>query len=100
MCLSVSGPASPSPNVNSFEFDNPLVPLVGMILSQGESFVSRASMTTSLLFCIGPLTILGSLEDGLTGDYSLLALKSALALAASLSFAPVLRWGSCSRRGS
>jgi hypothetical protein len=42
---------------------------------------------------VGPLTVLGSLEDGLTGDYSLLALKSALDFVASLSFASVLGWG-------
>lgn len=105
--------------VQSFlRFDNALVPLVSVILglivgeamnidgilkrfgdylqerlSKGESPVSRAFVTTSLVFCVGPLTILGSLEDGLTGDYSLLALKSALDLVASLSFASVLGWG-------
>lgn len=50
-------------------------------------------MTTSLLFCVGPLTVIGALEDGLTGDYSLLALKSALDFVASLTFASVLGWG-------
>lgn len=105
--------------VQSFlRFDNALVPLVSVILglivgetinidgilkrfgdylqerlSKGGSPVSRAFVTTSLVFCVGPLTILGSLEDGLTGDYSLLALKSALDLVASLSFASVLGWG-------
>jgi uncharacterized membrane protein YqgA involved in biofilm formation len=103
---------------NFLEFDNPLVPLASVILglvigetldldgalkrfgdylqkrfSKGESPVSRAFVTTSLVFCVGPLTVLGSLEDGLTGDYSLLALKSALDLVASLSFASVLGWG-------
>jgi uncharacterized protein len=37
--------------------------------------------------------VLGSLQDGLTGDYSLLALKSALDFVASVSFAAVLGWG-------
>ena len=50
-------------------------------------------MTTSLLFCVGPLTVIGSLQDGTCGDYSLLALKSALDFIASLSFASVLGWG-------
>ena len=62
-------------------------------LSKGESPVSRAFVTTSLIFCVGPLTILGSLEDGFTRDYSLLALKSALDFVASLAFAAVLGWG-------
>jgi uncharacterized membrane protein YqgA involved in biofilm formation len=61
--------------------------------SKGGSPVSRAFVTTSLLFCVGPLTILGSLQDGLTGDYRLLALKSALDFVAALSFASVLGWG-------
>jgi hypothetical protein len=47
-------------------------------------------VTASLVFCVGPMTILGSIQDGLTGDYTLLAIKSlldgftALALASSL----------------
>jgi len=47
-------------------------------------------VTTSLLFCVGPLTVIGSLQDGLNGDYSLLALKSALDFIAALAFASVL----------
>ena len=103
---------------NFLRLDNPLVPLVSVIgglvigealgidsalkrfgdslekwFSKGESPVSRAFVTTSLLFCVGPLTVLGSLQDGLTGDYHLLALKSALDFIASLSFASVLGWG-------
>jgi uncharacterized membrane protein YqgA involved in biofilm formation len=50
-------------------------------------------VTTSLLFCVGPLTVIGSLEDGLTGHYELLALKSALDFIAALTFASVLGWG-------
>jgi uncharacterized protein len=112
--------------IQSFlRFDNPLVPLVSVILglvvgellgidrqlkrfgdalercfSKGESPVSRAFVTTSLLFCVGPLTILGSLQDGISGDYRLLALKSALDFVASLSFASVLGWGVLLSAGS
>ncbi|MDP9410474.1 MAG: DUF554 domain-containing protein [Actinomycetota bacterium] len=103
---------------NFLKFDNALVPLVSVVaglvvgellrietalkrlgdrleerFSKGESPVSRAFVTTSLLFCVGPLTIIGSLEDGLRGDYSLLALKSALDFIAALTFASVLGWG-------
>lgn len=103
---------------NFLEFTNPLVPLVSVVLglavgeivgiesglkrfgdylenrfSRGESPVSRAFVTTSLLFCVGPLTVIGSFEDGLTGNYELLALKSALDFIASLTFASVLGWG-------
>jgi hypothetical protein len=112
--------------IQSFlRFENPLVPLVSVIVglvigellgiddvlkrfgdalerrfSKGGSPVSRAFVTTSLLFCVGPLTILGSLQDGISGDYRLLALKSALDFVASLSFASVLGWGVLLSAGS
>lgn len=47
----------------------------------------------SLLFCVGPLTILGTLQDGLRGDVELLAVKSALDGFAALAFASTLGWG-------
>ncbi len=47
----------------------------------------------SLVFCVGPLTILGSLQDGIRGDYSLLAIKAMLDGFAALAFASALGWG-------
>ncbi|MBW8173162.1 DUF554 domain-containing protein [Ornithinimicrobium sp. Arc0846-15] len=44
-------------------------------------------LTTSLLFCIGPLTILGSLSDGLGLGIDQLVLKSSLDLFAAMAFA-------------
>ena len=47
-------------------------------------------VTASLLFCVGPMTVVGSLEDGLKGDATLLVTKAimdgfaALALASSM----------------
>jgi uncharacterized membrane protein YqgA involved in biofilm formation len=52
--------------------------------------VSEAFVTSSLVFCVGPMTIVGSVQDGLTGDYSVLALKSGLDLVASTLFAATL----------
>jgi uncharacterized membrane protein YqgA involved in biofilm formation len=43
--------------------------------------------TSSLLFCIGPMAILGSIQDGLTGDYQTLVIKSILDGFAALAFA-------------
>jgi uncharacterized membrane protein YqgA involved in biofilm formation len=37
-----------------------------------------AFVLASLQFCVGPLTILGSIDDGLFGDFRLLAIKSIL----------------------
>ena len=47
----------------------------------------------SLLFCIGPLAVLGALSDGLGRGIDQLALKSVLDLFASLAFAATLGWG-------
>ncbi len=49
-------------------------------------------VTASLLFCVGPLTILGSIQDGL-GDPSLLYVKSLLDGFASLALASTLGVG-------
>lgn len=43
----------------------------------GQNFTT-AFVIASLQFCVGPLTILGALNDGLTGNYSLLAIKAVL----------------------
>jgi hypothetical protein len=53
----------------------------------------RGFLTASLVFCVGPMTILGSIQDGLTGDYSLLAIKSTLDGFAALAFASILGEG-------
>lgn len=53
----------------------------------------RGFLTASLLFCVGPIAILGSIQDGLTGDYKLLAIKSVLDGFASLAFASTLGVG-------
>lgn len=39
---------------------------------------TTAFVIASLQFCVGPLTILGSINDGLSGDFSQLAIKSVL----------------------
>ncbi len=50
-------------------------------------------VTASLVFCVGPLTVLGSLEDGMGRGIELLALKSVLDGFAALAFAASLGWG-------
>jgi len=44
-------------------------------------------VTASLLFCTGPMAIIGSLNNGLNGDSNLLALKAALDGFISIAFA-------------
>ena len=43
-----------------------------------HSQVSEAFFTASLLFCVGPLTVVGAIEDGLHGHYQALATKALL----------------------
>jgi hypothetical protein len=62
----------------------------------GRATIAQGFITASLVFCVGPLTILGSIQDGLMGDFTLLTIKSALdgfagmALAASLGAGVIL----------
>ena len=52
-----------------------------------ERSITRGFVTASLVFCVGPLTVVGSIQDGLTGDYTMLAIKSVLDGFAALAFA-------------
>jgi uncharacterized membrane protein YqgA involved in biofilm formation len=49
--------------------------------------------TASLVFVIGPMAILGSIQDGLTGDFRMLAIKAILDGFASIAFASTLGIG-------
>ena len=62
-------------------------------LSQGRSTFTEGFLVASLVFCVGPLTILGSIEDGLGQDIDLLATKSVLDGFAAFAFAATLGWG-------
>ncbi len=62
------------------------------------SFLSRGNfsqgfVTASLVFCVGPMTIMGSIQDGLSGDSSLLMVKSVLDGFAAVAFASVMGMG-------
>ncbi|MFT4009931.1 MAG: DUF554 domain-containing protein [Nocardioidaceae bacterium] len=50
-------------------------------------------LTASLVFCVGPLTILGSLNDGLGNGADMLFLKAALDGFAAIAFAASFGWG-------
>ena len=64
------------------------------ILSKGRhSKFGEGFVTASLIFCVGPMAILGSIQDGLTGDYSILAVKAALDGFAAIAFSATLGWG-------
>jgi uncharacterized membrane protein YqgA involved in biofilm formation len=47
----------------------------------------------SLTFCVGALTVVGSLQDGISGDAQLLMVKAALDGIVAVVFAAVYGWG-------
>ncbi len=59
-------------------------------VQRGAGRFIRGFVSSSLVFCVGPLTILGSIQDGLTGDYRLLSVKSVLDGVTSIAFASAL----------
>ena len=59
----------------------------------GSDRFVRGFLTASLLFCIGPVAILGSIQDGLTGNSNLLVVKSVIDGFASMAFASTLGVG-------
>ncbi len=63
------------------------------LAAENRSRFIQGFLTASLVFCVGPMTILGSIQDGLTGDYNLLAIKSVLDGFAALAFASTLGVG-------
>lgn len=60
--------------------------------SARERFIN-GFVTASLVFCIGPLTFVGSIQDGISGNYELLAIKAVLDGFAALAFAASLGVG-------
>ena len=54
---------------------------------KGKGKFTEGFVAASLLFCIGPMAIIGSLNNGLRGDHNLLSLKSALDGFISIVFA-------------
>lgn len=50
-------------------------------------------VTASLVFVIGPIAILGSIQDGLVGDFEMLTIKAILDGFASIAFASTLGIG-------
>jgi uncharacterized protein len=59
----------------------------------GTSTIAEGFVTASIVFCVGPLTFLGAIQNGLTGDASLLAIKSVLDGFSAIAFAATLGWG-------
>ena len=63
------------------------------VTGEGRARFIEGFVDASLLFCIGPLAVLGAISDGLGRGIDQLALKSVLDLFASIAFAASLGWG-------
>lgn len=61
--------------------------------SDGTNLFVQGFMTASVLYCTGPMAILGSISDGLTGDFQMLAIKSVLDGLTAVAFASTMGVG-------
>lgn len=61
--------------------------------SDGKNSVAQGFMTASLLFCVGAMTVVGSIDAGLTGDNKLLFTKSVLDMISACMLASTLGIG-------
>jgi len=62
-------------------------------ISEERNKFIRGFLTTTLIFCIGPMAILGAMEDGLSGNIQTLVIKSVLDGFAAMAFASTLGFG-------
>ena len=65
--------------------------LSGTKLGQGP--FAEAFVTTSILFCVGTMTVIGSIKAGLEKDYSILLTKSVMDFFSSIAFSAALGTG-------
>jgi uncharacterized membrane protein YqgA involved in biofilm formation len=63
------------------------------IARRRQSTVAEAFVTAAIVFCVGPLTFLGSIQNGLTGDNTMLSVKSVLDGFTAIALAATLGWG-------
>lgn len=54
---------------------------------ESDNRFSEGFVTCTLLFCVGPMAILGALEDGTRGDFKILAIKATMDGLAAMGFA-------------
>lgn len=59
----------------------------------GEGTIAEGFVTATIVFCVGPLTFLGSIQNGLSGDATLLTIKSVLDGFTAIALAATLGWG-------
>lgn len=58
-----------------------------------ENRFTEGFVTACIVFCVGSMTIVGSLESGIHGNHSIIYAKSALDFVSSMMFAAAMGWG-------
>ena len=61
---------------------------------KSDNRFNEGFITCTILFCVGPMAILGAIEDGLSGNYGILALKGCMDGLATIGFAAMFGLGS------
>ena len=61
--------------------------------NSSDSKFTEGFVTTSILFCVGSMTILGSLEAGINHDYSLIFAKSVMDFVSAIVFGAAMGFG-------
>ena len=64
-------------------------------LSKGDSRLGEGFVTASLLFCVGSMAVVGSLQSGLTGNHETIFTKSMLDFVSAIILASSLGLGVC-----
>lgn len=62
-------------------------------LGAGEGKMSRAFISATLIYCVGAMAILGSIEDGLNGNPSILFAKATLDGVSAIIFSSTMGFG-------
>lgn len=64
-----------------------------LIRGAGSSSFSQGFVSCSILFCIGSMAVMGSIESGINGDHSILFAKSVIDCIASVAYAAAMGIG-------
>ncbi len=64
-----------------------------LLKGKGSGRFTEGFITACIVFCVGSMTIMGSFEAGINGDYSIIFAKSALDFVSSLMFAAAMGLG-------
>lgn len=79
------------------QYSNQLGQYAGRAFAQAQPGdarrLSEGFVTCSLLFCVGPMAMLGALQDGLLGSCRTLAIKAVMDGLATMAFAQTFGWG-------